>query len=332
MADIAVRVQSTIADERVLFESGAAALGIAFLVKAGMWPLCFWLPSTYSAASAPAAALFAVLTKVGVYVVLRTWVLFFGNESGSGFGNEWLLYGGMATLAFGTLGVLGSQELPRLASYSLIVSSGTLLGAVGMNDTAVTGAALYYLVASTLGVSALFLLTELMERGRAPGADVLAVTAEAFGGEEDLPDPDEQVGFAIPATMASLGASFGLAALVVAGLPPLAGFLGKFAVLDAVLGMSASVRGAAWLMLALLIASGLVAIVGLGRAGIRRFWAAGDASVPRVRVIEMLPVVLLIALCVAMTVAAGPIMRYLDDAARGLHDSTDYIQRVLPSR
>ena len=82
-------------------------LGIAFLVKAGMWPLCFWLPSTYAAASAPAAALFSILSKVGLYAVLRLWLLFFG----AGAGGELLLYGGMATLAFGIIGVLASQEL-----------------------------------------------------------------------------------------------------------------------------------------------------------------------------------------------------------------------------
>ena len=116
-------------------------LGIAFLVKAGMWPLCFWLPSTYAAASAPAAALFSILSKVGLYAVLRLWLLFFG----AGVGGELLLYGGMATLAFGIIGVLASQELGRLAGYSLLVSSGTLLTAIGIGNAAVTGAALYYL-------------------------------------------------------------------------------------------------------------------------------------------------------------------------------------------
>ncbi len=152
-----------------------------------MWPLCFWLPPVYSAASAPAAAIFAVLTKVGVYVVMRTWLLFFGEEAGAsaGFGGELLLVGGMATLAFGTIGVLASQDLSRLASYSLLVSAGTLLAAVAMASVEVTSAALYYLVASTLGVGALYLLIDLIDRERAPGADILAVTAEAFVEPED---------------------------------------------------------------------------------------------------------------------------------------------------
>ena len=79
----------------------------------------------------------------------------------------------------------------------MLVSSGTLLAAIAIGDTALTGAALYYLVVSTLALSALFLLVELVERGRRPGADVLAVTAEAFGSGDDEGD-ESHVGAAIP--------------------------------------------------------------------------------------------------------------------------------------
>ncbi len=330
LADLALRVPTVVASDRVLFETGAAILGIAFLVKAGMWPLCFWLPGVYSAASAPAAALFAVLTKVGVYVVLRTWSLFFGSQAGAsaGFGSEWLTYGGMATLAFGTIGVLASQELSRLASYSLLVSSGTLLAAIGIASAPVTSAALFYLVASTLGVSALFFLTELMERGRAPGADMLAVTAEAFVEPDEDLDPEEEVGIAIPATMALLGVSFACCAVILAGLPPLAGFIGKFALLHALLGAK-PIPGVSWLMLVLLILSGFATIIGMVRAGVRRFWASQAGNVPRVRVIEIVPIVLLLALCAALTIGPGAAMRYVDAAAQALHAPRGYIDQVL---
>jgi multicomponent K+:H+ antiporter subunit D len=331
MADLAVRMQSVTEDDRALLEAGAAILGVAFLVKAAMWPLCFWLAPVYSAASAPAAAMFAVLTKVGMYVVMRTWLLFFGEESGAsaGFGGELLLIGGMATLAFGAFGVLASQDLRRLASYSLVVSAGTLLAAVAMARVEVTSAALYYLVASTLGVSALYLLTDLIERERAPGADILAVTAEAFVDPDDTLEQDEEVGIAIPATMAVLGVSFACCALMLAGLPPLAGFIGKFALLDALLNAD-GISTASWVMLGLLIASGFTAIIALARAGVRRFWAA-DANVPRVRVIEIGPIVLLLSLCAALTIESGAVMRYLEMASAALHEPRGYIERVLPS-
>jgi len=333
MADLALRVPAVAAGDRALLEAGAALLGIAFLVKAGMWPLGFWLPGTYGAAGAPVAALFAILTKVGVYAVLRVWLLVFGEGAGAsaGFGGDWLLAGGMITLAFGVVGVLASQELSRLAAFSLLASSGTLLAAVGAGQAAVTGAALYYLVASTLGASAFFLLIELIERGREPGADVLAVTAEAFGeGDEDAA-PEEEVGVAIPATWAILGLSFAGCALVIAGLPPLPGFVAKFALLAALLGPS-PIPAAGWGMLVLLTLSGLAAIIAGSRTGIRIFWASPERREPRVRVIEMAPVAALLALCLALTVAAGPAMRYMDDTARSLHAPRGYIDAVLTRR
>lgn len=330
MADLAVRVPLVAAGDRGLLEAGAAILGVAFFVKAGMWPLCFWLPTTYAAASAPAAALFAILSKVGIYAVLRIWLLLFGDGAGdsAGVGSDWLVAGGMMTLAFGIIGVLASQELSRLAGYSLLVSSGTLLVAIGSGQTAVIGAALYYLVASTLGVSALYLLIELIERARAPGADVLAVTAEAFVDADDEMEDDEEIGITIPATMAFLGLSFACCALLLAGLPPFPGFVAKFGLLAALLEPS-PIPATAWGMLILLAVSGLAFIVAMGRAGMRIFWASQGYSVPRVRVIEMAPIVLLLALSAVLTLQAGPAMRYLTDTAQSLHATQGYVNNVL---
>lgn len=323
MADLAMRIPQVPAGDRVLVEVGAAILAIAFLVKAAMWPLGFWLPSTYAAAPAPAAAMFSILSKVGVYAVLRLWLLLFGGAAGA----ELLLYGGMATIAYGVSGMLAAQTLGRLAGFNLIVSSGTLLAAIGAGQAAATGAALYYLLVSTLGSAAFFLLIELVERARTPGADVLAVTAAAFGVGDEETEPEEETGVAIPATMALLGLSFACCALLAAGLPPLPGFLAKFALLAALLAPD-PVPGVAWALLVLLTLSGLAAVVAMGRSGVRIFWAT-TTSPPRVRLIEMAPVAALLALCLALTVAAGPAMNYLNDTARALYAPGGYIESVL---
>ncbi|HKU69921.1 MAG TPA: monovalent cation/H+ antiporter subunit D, partial [Burkholderiales bacterium] len=195
MAQLAQRIPDIAAGDRVLAEVGACVLAVAFLVKAGMWPLCFWLPPTYAAASAPSAALFSILSKMGFYAVLRLWLLFFGGTVGA----ELLFYGGVATLVFGIIGMLASQDLGRLGGYSLLVSAGTLLAALSRADGAVTGAALFYLIASTLGIAAFFLLAELVQRARSPGADMLAVTAEAFDLAAEEAEPGEEPGTVIPA-------------------------------------------------------------------------------------------------------------------------------------
>ncbi|HKS62849.1 MAG TPA: monovalent cation/H+ antiporter subunit D [Xanthobacteraceae bacterium] len=334
MADLAALIPKIRADDLALLEAGAGILGIAFLLKAGMWPLCFWLPTTYAAASPPVASIFAILTKVGVYIVLRLWLLLFGNEAGASaqFGGEWLLLGGIATVAFGIVGTLASQDMARLAAFSVLVSSGTMLAAIGMGQVGVTGGALYYLISSTLGISAFFLLVELVERGREPGADVFAVTREAYG-DVDTPD-EEEVGIAIPATMGMLGFAFIGCALVIAGLPPLPGFIAKFALLTAALNPSGSSPGApvpmaSWALLVLLILSGLAALVAMTRAGIRAFWASPDRAVPRVRLIEMTPVVVLLILCAMQTVHAGPVMRFMEATAQSLHAPHNYVRGIL---
>ena len=323
MGQLAERIPQVPAADRALVEAGAAILAVAFLVKAAMWPLGFWLPATYSAAAAPAAALFAILSKVGIYAVLRLWLLFFGGTAAS----ELLLYGGLATLFFGLCGMLAAQGLGGIAGYSLMVSSGTLLAALSRADASVTSGALFYLVSSTLGVAALFLLAELVQRARAPGADLLAVTAEAFGIADD--DPGEQNGPAIPATMALLGLAFIGCTLLVAGLPPLPGFVAKLSLLSGILAPQPG--PIAWTLTAALLLSGLAAVIALGRAGVGIFWGA-DRSPPRILFVEMAPVAGLLLLCIALTIWAGPAMRYLQDTAGALHAPEVYVNAVLPRR
>ncbi len=336
MADLALRIPQVPAEDRMLLQAGAGILGVAFLVKAGMWPLGFWLPSAYMAAAAPVGATFVILTKVGIYVLLRLSMLLFGgiSEGLEGFGSTALLWGGIATLLFATSGVLASQAMGRLAGYSVLVSSGTLLAAIGLGNVAVVSGALFYLVSSTFAAAALFMLIELVERAREPGADLLAVTMEAYGDErEETDEPeDEEVGVIMPGALAVLGVSFGCVALLLAGLPPLSGFVAKFAMLQGMLGdglRGGAVAASTWFLLALVILSGLAALVAMMRTGIRTFWAPLESVVPRVLVIEVAPILVLIGLCFAMSVYGGSVIRYTDAASGALHQPAVYIQGVL---
>nr|WP_314257666.1 monovalent cation/H+ antiporter subunit D [uncultured Devosia sp.] len=337
MADLAHKVATIPELDRGLLEAGAAFLGLAFLLKAGMWPLGFWLPTTYAAASAPVAAIFAIMTKVGIYAVLRLSTLAFGLEAGpsAGLGHNVLLFGGMATIAFGAIGVLASQTIARLAGYSVLISSGTLLAAIGMGNAFVTGGALYYLVVSTLAVSAFFLIVELLERIRIAGADVLAITLEAYGDDEEESEVDE-VGLAIPGALAVLGISFAVCVLLLAGFPPLAGFLAKFAIISALfnpdgLEAPAVITPAAWTLAGLMIFAGFAALVSLTRTGISTFWATMSDSPAPVRLIEIAPIIMLLTLTVVLTVMAGPTMDYMYALAANLHSPATEIGNILNS-
>ena len=331
MSDLAARIAGTSAADMALLKVGVGVLVIAFLIKSAMWPLGFWLPTTYAAASPPVAAMLVLMTKVGGYIILRIWLLVFSGDAGAaaGYGMDLLLWGGMATIVFGAAGMLASETARRLAGYGAIVSSGTLLAVTGYGQPSLVTAGLYYLLGSTLAMAAFVLLIELIERIRSPGAALLAVTMEAYA-IEDAPDPP--VGVGIPAALAFLGLSFAACALIIAGLPPLSGFVAKFSLFHALLNPPApggAIVPAGWTLMALIFLSGLAAIIALMRFGVRTFWAAGLVTPPRLQLTEAAPVSLLLMLCVAMTVEAGPLLDYLGRTSDGLHRPEHYIQRVL---
>lgn len=333
MADLATIIPGTSGTELTLLQSGFAVLGIAFLVKAGMWPVGFWLARTYAAAVPPAAALFAILSKVGIYALLRVYLLLFGGEAGwpTNFGEEWLLYGGIATIVYGTLGILAARTLSRVAGYCVLISSGTLLGTIGAGEGAVIGGALFYLVSSTLGISAFYLLLELVERKDAD-ASVRAVVEPVFEDEYTgarAVDDEDEVGIVIPASIAILGGGFIFCALLLAGLPPLSGFIAKFALIHGLLNLGESVPAAIWLLVAMLVVSGMATMIATTRAGVDMIWTPSDKPPPPLRIAEAFPVGLLLLVCLGLMVFAGPVMRYMDRTGQSLQDRQGYINSVL---
>lgn len=332
MADLAQRIPHLPAADRPLLEAGAALLGIVFLVKAGIWPLGFWLPPTYSAAAPPIAAMFSIMSKVGIYAILRLWLLLFGDGADALFGHSWLLAGGIATILFGAIGALASQDMPRLASFCVLVSSGTVLSVLAIGQSGATGPVLFYLASSTVAIAVFFMLIEVIERGRDPVAEMLAVTREFYGEEEE--SEEEGAGVAFTATLAALGLCFVACTVMIAGLPPLSGFIAKFAILTTLLNAAgpAPISWITWLVFATMIASGLLMLIAMVRAGIRTVWMPEAHIVSRVRLVEIVPIIALLLLSVTMTVRAEPVMRYMQAAAGALHDSDNYIRSVLPDR
>ncbi|HEX4880391.1 MAG TPA: monovalent cation/H+ antiporter subunit D [Limnobacter sp.] len=350
MADLATRIPMISPEDRPLFHAGCAVLGVAFLAKAAMWPLNFWLVPAYSSASAPAAAVFAMLTKVGVYVVLRLYTLLFSEQAqaSAGFGGDWLVWGGLLTMAFGSLGVLTATSPGRAAAFSITVSSGILICVVGLGVPEVTASALYYLLGSTFAVSALFLLTELMDRVRDMEAAARKQKeeedlsrpvgyAESRMGEDVNLDENEEalIGRPTPGSTALLGLTFVVCTLLVAGLPPLSGFLGKFAVVSALLPIADTdftTTPGMWTLMVMLFVSGLFALVALTRIGIRFFWMTSERPAPLLRTIEYLPIAFLIVFCVLLTVRAEVVMKFARQTAHSLHAPGNYTDAVLSER
>jgi multicomponent K+:H+ antiporter subunit D len=335
MADLAGRAGALAPDERALFDAGAAILGIAFLIKAGSWPLNFWLPGTYSIAIAPVAAAFALMTKVGLYAVLRLSTLIEEYETlGAA-----LFYTGLATLVTATFGMLGAKHLARLIGYSVLVSTGILFAALGLRVEALTGPILFYLIVSALTTCTFFLLTGMTDRARQTNppvspdddADTTSVYVPYGIKAPSVHAGDEDAGIAIPAAMAFLGMAFVCCVLLLTGLPPLPGFLAKFALLATALDAAPASETplAVWLLCGAVLISGLAGLISLSRVGMRLFWSVAARATPRLRLLEAAPVAVLVAIAIGITIFAEPVNGYLGSAARSLHQPDAYVRAVL---
>lgn len=323
LADLAQRVAELPAEDSALIRVGAVMLLLVFAIKASLLPLHFWLPASYANAPAPVAALFAIMTKVGAYAILRVYTLVFGPDVAvvDGLVESWLLPAALLTIAIGAIGVLGSKEIGKLMSFGAITSVGTLLTAIALFTPEATSAALYYTVHSTLAAAALFLVADMVRERQ--GGDI-------------APKP-------VMAQSGLISVLFFVAAIATAGMPPLSGFLGKLLILDAARDNTLAV----WVWGVILVSS-LVTIMGFARAGTLIFWkshglpseqAAGeDASESATTTTERtsaLPFVAcfsLLAGLVALTLFAGPVTRYTTATAADLFAPEAYIETVLANR
>jgi multicomponent K+:H+ antiporter subunit D len=314
MADVGLHVAGLKGSDAVLARAAALILLAVFGLKAALVPLYFWLPGTYAAASAPVAALFAIMTKVGVYSIIRTHWGIFGAEAGeAAFAvGELLLPLALTTSVLGVLGALAAHSLSRMVAYLTVSSVGTILAGVSLYTTATLSAALYYTVHSTLVIAGLFLLVEVLAAQRGDAQDKLR---PAIAVREPV--------------LLGLMMLFGAASA--AGLPPLPGFLGKLMILESTHGLPAQ----AWIW-AVVLSVGFFTIVGLARAGVIVFWHVqpepddSSAMAPSGSSPKLLSAVwAFMAMTLAMAMLASPIKRYTDDAAKQLADTQAYAKAVL---
>lgn len=311
MADLAVRVADFPAEDTALLRIGAILLLLVFAIKAAVLPLHFWLPASYANAPAPVAALFAIMTKVGAYAILRMYTLVFGPDvaASSGLVAPWLMPAAVLTLAVGMIGILGSRQLARMVAFAAIGSMGTLLIAISMFTPEATTAALYYIIHSTFATALLFLIVDLVTERR---GDQLKV---------NMPMPQSGL----------IACLFFAGAIAMAGMPPLSGFVGKLLVMNA-----------SWdsplvlLIWATILVTSFIAIVGLARAGSILFWKPFDTTLtleaPEPCKPAMLPFVAcfgLLSMLIALTVFAGPVLDYAGATSEQLFATQDYIDAVL---
>ncbi|MFY0692622.1 MAG: monovalent cation/H+ antiporter subunit D [Paracoccaceae bacterium] len=318
MADLAERAQLIAADATIGIRIAAVLLILVFMIKAAVVPLHFWLPSSYAEAPAPVAALFAIMTKVGAYAIIRVYTMVFPPdlEATAGLHGVWLLPAALVSIAVGMIGILAARKLDRLVAFSVIGSMGMVMTAIALFTPAGIAAALYYIVHSTLAAAALFLIVDLVRHSR----ENLNLTVQP------------------PVAGAAMTAGlFFVAAIAMTGLPPLSGFVGKLLILNA----SFDTAGVVWVWAAVLIGS-LIAVVGFGRAGSVVFWKAQslvpdeedetakpEPAQPAPSALSYVAVGGLLTMLVAHTVFAGQVIGYTNKIAAQLFAPDTYIETVL---
>lgn len=317
MADVATVLPLVAAQDQALVKTAAALLVAVFLLKAALLPLGFWLPHVYTAACLPVAVLFVIMTKVGVYALLRVSLTGFAAAPFTAdLLQPWLPWLAIGTIAVGAVGALAADRLAMVVANVVLMSSGTLLLGVATSSIEATTAALYYLVHTTIVTAALFLLVDALARQRGALADSLGKGPRL-------------------ASLMALGTAYLLLAVAASGAPPLSGLIGKLMVMQSLAGTGTG--PAAW---GALLVSGLVVALVLARAASAFFWEPGTAEIvapPASRASTgtrglWLALILMLAVTPVLTLAAGPIAGYARATARELAAREAYVTAVLGMR
>ncbi len=327
-AQLAVRLQAVPDGTRLTLE---LMLLLGFCIKAAVFPMSGWLPDSYPTAPASVTAVFAgLLTKVGVYAVIRTEVMLFPD----GRVDDLLMWAALLTMVVGILGAVAQDDIKRLLSFTLVSHIGYMIFGIGLGATLGLSAAIFYVAHHITIQTTLFLVAGLIERRGG------TTSAERLGG--------------LARTTPLLAILFFIPAMNLAGVPPFSGFLGKVAL------MQAGAADGSWLAYVLLAGSAvtsLLTLYAISRVWNRAFWRApqtahevvddegrlrlrgehGGAaeSLTELKQLSMpaslvLPTALLVAVGLAITVFAGPLFGFTGRAATDLLQVTPYVTAVFP--
>lgn len=333
MAEFARKIPLIAPEQQAVLYTGTVLLFVVFGIKSALVPLQFWLPGTYANTSGAVAALFAILSKVGAYSIMRVFLLAFGESAGemAFFIGDWLIPAAAATLILGMLGVVASRSLAQQASFAALASMGTLFLAVGTFTVQAQTAGMYYMLHSTLALATLFLLIDAVVVRRTGLGDAL------------VPAPKFK-------NLGLIASMYFVAAIAILGLPPLSGFVGKLLVLEAV----TSHPNWGWLW-GTILGTSLLGLVGFAYSGSLVFWKSGEFtgelqpevinpadigskgsevdysgnSVSAGIVLPMVAVGCLLGTLVLLTVCSGWVLHYLDATSQQLYSPEQYLSAVL---
>ena len=319
MADVARLMPLLEGDQHRIAVAGGLLLFTVFGIKAAMLPVGFWLPKTYAVATTPVAALFTIMTKVGIYAILRVNGTVFDDVISREILQYILLPIGLITSVYGVIGAMGAERLRRFIGFMILSSVGTILIAISLFNTLAWAAALYYLVHSTIIAAAFYILSGWITSQRGEFKDHFKIA------------PQMKQHKVVALTYFTI-------ALMMAGLPPFSGFLGKVFILQATAHSPYQL-----LIIVTVLVVSLLSIIAFTRVGFVIFWRAtkpednpNEAAYAAYQALpEQAPkrndktIYLLLVGLMAYMVFAGPIQKYTYQTAEQIQNNVLYEQTLL---
>jgi multicomponent Na+:H+ antiporter subunit D len=288
----------------------ALLLFVVFGIKAAVFPLFFWLPDSYPTAPSPVTAIFAgLLTKVGVYALIRTQILLFPPEQRP---SEVILWIAGLTMVIGVIGAIAQYDMKRILSFHIVSQIGYMVMGLGLFTIAGVAGAVFFIVHQVIVKTSLFLTGGLVEH---------------VGGSSRL----NRVGGML-ATAPMLAVLFLVPALSLAGFPPLSGFIGKFALFDA------TAESEVWWVLGAAAVAAFFTLFSMVKIWSGVFWNPKEGEPEALPHppgrwggpgLMVAPTAVLAALAVAIGVFGGPIYDLCTRAAEDLLDTAAYRELVL---
>jgi multicomponent Na+:H+ antiporter subunit D len=306
MADLSVKVAELPDQVRTTI---AVMMFVVFGIKAALFPLFFWLPDSYPTAPAPVTAVFAgLLTKVGVYVIIRTQLLIVPPEDRPA---GLILAVAALTMVVGVLGAIAQDDVKRILSFHIVSQIGYMIMGLGLFTVAGIAAAIFYVVNQIVLKSTLLLVAGLVEQS---------------SGGSGL----KQIG-GLARRFPMLGWLFLLPALSLAGVPPFSGFVAKLALVDA------GVDSRAWFMVGVSLAVSVLTLFSMTKIWGGAFWGDPELVIePRGTVARfggtypmLAATAALVLLSLSIAVWAGPVFDLATRAAADLLDPASYVRGVL---
>ncbi|WP_372433629.1 Na+/H+ antiporter subunit D [Hoyosella rhizosphaerae] len=327
LAHIAVRMQDVPENTRMAI---FAVLLVAFGVKAAIFPLSGWLPDSYPTAPAPVTAVFAgLLTKVGIYAIIRTHTLIFP----SGLLDNLLLIAALLTMVIGIFGAIAQSDIKRLLSFTLVSHIGYMVFGIALSSNLGLSGAIYYAAHHIIVQTTLFLVVGLIERQAG------SASLRRLGGLAKA-SPLLAIVFIVPA-------------LNLGGIPPFSGFIGKVALLQAGVDDAGIL---AWILVGGGVVTSLLTLYVVARIWTKAFWREREdapdghlvssqptvfiedsfdvpyderTDVGRMPTFMVLPTIGLTVLSLTLTIFAGPFLEFTNRTAFDLRERSDYINSVL---